>query len=146
MLLALRICGAAVGARFQQNTTLLRSVRRRRREASGSGSQTPFLDIGLDEDETGLTKVDVDHGRTVGANSGEEVLRLETVDHLLELLAVASKEDGTGSRAVANTDNIALHQLGAVGSRAKGLVVATGSGRLVPNRELVVSWETRVSR
>lgn len=146
MLSTLRICGAAVGARFQQNTTLLRSVRRRRREATGCGSQTPFLDIGLDKDETGLTKVDVDHSRTVGANSGKEVLRFETMNYLLEFLAVASKENSTCSRAVAHTDDVALHQLGTVGSGAKGLVVATGSGRLVPNRVLVVSWETRVSR
>jgi hypothetical protein len=46
--------------------------------------------------------------RSIGTYSGEEVLRAIVVSDVLEFLAVASEEYGTGSGPIANTDHIAL--------------------------------------
>jgi hypothetical protein len=135
----LGISRTVLGTGFQQNATLLRSVRGWRSQTSSDGGQTPFLDIGLDEDEAGLSEVDVNSSRAVCANGGEEVLCLETVDYLFELLTIACKEDSTSSRPVTHTNNIALYQWGPIRSGAKWLVIAASTGRLVSNRVLVVT-------
>lgn len=114
---------AVLGAGLEKNTALLGAVRGWRCEATGDGGETPFLDVGLDEDESGLAQVDVNSGRTVGADSREEVLRLEPMHDFLELLAVASEEYGAGSGSISNADDIALDETGTVGGMTKGLVI-----------------------
>lgn len=101
-------CVAVLCAGLEENTALLGTVRGWRREAAGDGGESPFLDVGLDEDEARLAEIDMNRGWAVGANSREEVLRLETVNDFLELLAVASKEDSSGPGSVPNTYDVAL--------------------------------------
>ena len=60
----------------------------------------------------------------VGADGGEEVLRLEAVGDVVEFLAVAGEEEGACAGAVADADDVALDVGRAVGSRCEGLVVA----------------------
>jgi hypothetical protein len=136
---ALGISRTVLGTSFQQNATLLRSVRGWGSQTSSNGGETPFLDVGLDKDESSLSEVDVDSSRAVCADGGEEVLRLETVDYLFELLTIACEEDSTSPRSVTHADNIALYQWGPVRSGAKWLVIAASTGRLVSNRVLVVA-------
>lgn len=114
---------AVLGAGLEKNTALLGAVRGWRREATGDRGEAPFLDVGLDEDESRLAQIDVNSGRPVGADGREEVLRLEAMHDFLELLAVASKEYGTGAGSISNADNVALDKTGAVGCMTKGLVV-----------------------
>lgn len=105
---ALRIGIAILGPGFQQNTTLLGAIWGRRSQTASDGSQSPFLNIGLNENEAGLAKVDMDDCGTVGADGWEEVLRLEAVDYLVEFLAVAGEEDGTGAGTISDANNVAL--------------------------------------
>jgi hypothetical protein len=128
-----------LGTSFQQNATLFGAIRWRRSQATSHGSQTPFLDVCLDEDEAGLTKIDVDDSGTVGTDGWEEIWRLKTVDNLVEFLAVASEKDGAGPWAVSNTDDVALDEMWSIWSRAEWLVVAAGTGRLVRGRVLVIA-------
>ena len=57
--------------------------------------------------------------------------------HILQLLAVSGEEDRATSRAVADANNIALNNLGAVRSSVEGLVVAASSVREICDRVLV---------
>jgi hypothetical protein len=66
-------------------------------------------------------------------------LRLEAVHDFLELLAVASKEDGTGSGSVSHAYDIALDEAGTVGDLAKGLVVVAGAVGVVGNRIFMIA-------
>ena len=124
---------------FQKNTPLLAPIRRWRRKTACHGGQTPFLDIGLYEDEATLAEVDVDRTWTIGSDGGEEILRLETMDNVVELFAVACEEDGASSGSVADAHNVALDVFGPIEGRDKGLVIATvaargvGYGRFVPS-------------
>lgn len=63
---------------------------------------------------------------------------------ILKLLAVASEENGTGPRPVANADNIALQEGWTVRSRNKWLVVSAVAGRLVGNRGFMEAWAKSV--
>lgn len=65
--------GLATLASFQEDATLLASVGGRGREGAGRGCETPFLNIGLDENEAELAEVDVDGGGPVSADGWEEV-------------------------------------------------------------------------
>lgn len=67
---------AILGTGFQKDAALLRAIRGRGSQAASDRSQTPFLDICLNKDETRLTKVDVNCRGPVGPDSREEVLRL----------------------------------------------------------------------
>lgn len=128
-------------AALQQNATLLGAVRWRRRKASSDGRKAPFLDVGFDEDEAGLTKVDVNSGGPVGADGREEVLRLEAMDDFFEPLAVAGEENGARARTIADADNIALDELRTVGCAAKGLVVVAGAIGMICGRVLVIAGQ-----
>lgn len=100
-------------------------------------SQAPFLDIGFNENEASLAKVDVDSCGSVGANSGEEILVLHPMDRVIEFLAVASEEDATGSRAVSASNNIALDELRRVWCMVERLVEALHAIREVSHRMFV---------
>ncbi len=133
-----RAAGKAVfPARLEEDASLLRSVWRRRRQRSRHRGQAPLLDVGLDEHKAGLAEVDVHDGGAVGADGGEEVVRLQAVDHVLELLAVACEEDGACPGAVANADDVALDVLRAVGGRGERLVEPAEACRQVGDRVLV---------
>lgn len=126
-----------LGSALEQDATLLRTVRRRWRKAASYWRESPLLDVGLDEVEACLAEVDVDSGRTVGADSREEVLRLETVDNLLELLAIAGEEDSARSRSVSDAYNVTLNEGRAIGCCVEGLVVPPRAVGLVRNRVFV---------
>lgn len=70
----------------------------------------------------------MDRAWTVGADCREEVGRLQTMDHVFELLPIAGEEYRAGSWTVPDANDIALHVLWAVGRGDKWLVVATMSG------------------
>ena len=137
---------ALLGATLQQDATLLRSIRWRRRKAASHRCQAPFLDVGLNEVETSLSKIDVNRSRAVGANSREEVLSLETVNDLFQLLAITSEEDSTGSGTVSNTNNIALDIGRSVGCRVERLVIPPCACGLVGNGVLVEACSRLVSQ
>jgi hypothetical protein len=73
----------------------------------------------------------------VGADGGEEVLRLEAVGDVVEFLAVAGEEKGAGAGAVADADDVALDIGRAVGGGCEWLVVATLAGGGVGYRVFV---------
>jgi len=62
------------------------------------------------------------------------------VGNILQLLAVAGKENGARSRPVANTDNIALQEGWAIRSRDERLVMSAVTSRLISNRGLMETW------
>ncbi len=76
------------------------------------GARPHFLTLASMKTKPGLAEVDVDDAGPVGADRGEEVLRLEAVDDVVELLAVAREEDGARAGSVAYADNVALDDLG----------------------------------
>jgi hypothetical protein len=69
--------------RSKQNGIRLDAVGWWGSERARHGRKTPLLHIGLDKDETGLSKIDVNDARPVGSDCWEEVLRLQTVDDIL---------------------------------------------------------------
>ena len=80
--------------------------------------------------------------RPLGAHSGEEVLCLETVRHIIELLAVASEEDCSSARPVTNADDVSLDVCGTVCGRGERLVVATIAVGAVCDGGLVLACVT----
>jgi hypothetical protein len=107
---------------------LLATVRRWWRKTAGHRRKTPFLDIGLDENEAALAEVDVHGAGPLRADGGEEVLRFEAVGHVIKLFAVACEEYGAGTGTVADTDDVALDIFRTVGGGGEGLVVAAVAG------------------
>lgn len=118
----------AVPSRFEEDAALLTTVRRWWRQTAGHRRQTPFLDVGLDEDEAALAEVDVHGAGPLRADGGEKVLRFEAVGHVVELFAVACEEDGAGAGTVADTDDVALDVFRTVGGGREGLIVAAVAG------------------
>jgi hypothetical protein len=59
------------------------------------------------------------------------------MDDILESFSVASKEDGAGSRSVADTNNVALKKWRPVRRRGEWLVVSAVAGGFVGNRSFV---------
>ena len=62
------------------------------------------------------------------------------MNHILQLLAVPSKENGARAGAVANADNVALYNVRTVWSRCKGLVEAASAVGKVGNRVFMEAW------
>lgn len=127
----------AFSSPFQENTTLLTSVRWRRRQRARHGRQSPFLHVCLDEDEPHLPKVHVHLARAISSDRREEVLGFQAVCDVLELLAVASEENRSRSRSVANTNDITLDVRRAVRVCGERLVEPTRAGGCVRNGSLV---------
>lgn len=118
-------------ASFQQDTPPFTPISWRGRQRAYARRQPPFLYVRLDEDETGLTEVDVYARRTARTDTGKEVEPLETGERVLVLSAVPGKEDDAGTRAVAYAEDVAFCQRRAVGGGGEGVVV-----RLEPVREV----------
>ena len=132
----------AFTTRVQKYRSLFAAVWRRRCQAASLGCKTPFLHVGFNKDETHLSKVHVHLTRPLGAHGGKEVLCLETVRHIIELFAIASEEDCSSARPVANADDVSLDVCGTVCGRGEGLVVATITVRAVCDRRLVIACMT----
>jgi hypothetical protein len=115
----------ALASRVQKNRSLLTAIWRRGSQAASLRGKAPFLHIGLDEDESHLSKVDMNLARSLSADRGEEVLRFETVCDIVQFLAVTGEEDGTSARPVPDSYNITLDICGTVSGRCEGLVVAS---------------------
>ncbi len=128
----------AFSAGFQEDAALFAAVWRWGREAAHHGRQTPFLDVRFDEDEAHLPEVDVHRARTVGADGGEEVLRLQPVCDVVQLFTVAGEEDGPHAWPISDPYDIPLHVLRSVIGGGERLIEASvavgriGYGGLVP--------------
>ena len=80
------------------------------------------------------------HGSgAVGSNGGDEVLGFEAMRYIIQLLTVASEEDGARAGTVADANDIALDNLGSVGGGIKGLVIPANTAREVSDGRLVVA-------
>lgn len=125
---------------LEENAALLASVRWRRRQRTSHWRQSPFLYIGFNENKAHLSKIHVHLARTIGADGRKEVLRLEAMRDILELFAVARKENGASSRAIPYSNDVALNIGWSIGCTSKGLVKSPGAMRSVCNRSLVIAW------
>ena len=121
----------AFPASFKQNAPLFAAVWWRWSKRACLRCKTPLLHVGLDENESHLTEVDVYIGRSIGANSREVVLALETVCDVLEPLAVACEENSSSSWAIAYTNHIALHEWWCVICSVERLVISPLASRSV---------------
>jgi hypothetical protein len=119
---------------------LFAAIRRRRRKTTSHGGKTPFLDIGFDEDESRLSKINVYCAGAIGTDCWEEVLRFQAVGYIFELLAIAREENSTCAWAVSYTDNITLNVCRCVVRGSKWLVVSSMATGCVCNRILVPTY------
>lgn len=101
------------------------------------GCETPFLHISFDENESSLAEVDVDSRGSVGADSGEEILVLQSMAYIIQLLAVPSEENATCSGTVPAAYDIALDNLWPVRCMVERLVETPEAIREVGSRVLV---------
>ena len=65
----------------------------------------------------------MDSTGTIGADCREEVLRLVSVHHILQFLAVAGEEDGSRAGSVAHADDVTLAELRSIRRWREGLVM-----------------------
>lgn len=90
---ALRAGVAIFPASLEQDTAGLGSVWWWGCKRARHGCQSPFLHVGLDKNKTGLAKIHMNCSRAIGADGREKVGILDAVDDVVELFAVASKEN-----------------------------------------------------
>lgn len=109
---------------FEKDAALFTAVRRRWCKAACHGSQTPLLDVCFNKDKSHLAKVYVYVARTCGSDGREEVLGLEAMRHVLQLLAVACKENSASTRSVTYSDNVTLLVYRSIVGAGEGLVVS----------------------
>jgi hypothetical protein len=69
----------------------------------------------------------MDDARPVCAHCGEEVLRLQAMNDIIQLLAVSGEEYRPRPWSVSNANNVALHDIRAICCRRERLVVPAGS-------------------
>lgn len=110
--------------RLKQDAALLTAVRWRRSQAACHRSETPLLHVPFDEHKSHLAEIHMDRTGPIRPDGRKVVLRLLTVNHLLQLLPVASEEDGSRTGPVTHADDIPLEQLRAIRSWCEGLVIA----------------------
>lgn len=101
------LCGA-FSAGLEQDTALLTAVRWRRSQAACHRCEAPLFHVPFDEHKSHLTKVHMDRAGPIRPDGREVVLRFLTVNHLLQLLPVASEEDGSRTGSVSHADYITL--------------------------------------
>jgi hypothetical protein len=118
---------------FEQDTALLASVWRRWRKTPRHGRKAPLFHVCFYENESHLSKIDVDCARSVGTDCWKEVLRFKAMGDVIELFAIAGEKYRAASRPVSNTDYITLYKLRAVGCWGEGLVETTVARRDVGN-------------
>jgi hypothetical protein len=134
---ALRNRSSAFPAGLEQDAALLATIGWGRGQAPCHGGQPPFLHIGFNEYEAHLAKIDMNGAGTIGPNCWKQILGAVVVGDILQLLAIASKEDCPRARSVADADDIALEERGAIRCRCEWLVVSAVAGGLVGNRRFV---------
>lgn len=66
----------------------------------------------------------MDDAGAICTDRGKEVGCLQAVGDVFQLLSVASKEDGSGSRSISNANNIALDEWWAIRCRVERLIKA----------------------
>lgn len=137
--LGLRPSVAILPASLQQDAASLGTVRGWGSKRPSHWGQAPFFHISFDENKSSLAEVDVDGCGSVGADSGEEILVLHSVAHIVQLLAVPSEEDATCSGTVTAADDIALNDLRSVRRVVERLVKTPKTVREVGCRVLVES-------
>lgn len=135
--LGLRPGVTVLPASLQQDAAGFGTIRRRRSQRPSHGGKAPFLHISFDENKSSLAEVDVDGCGSVGADSGEKVLVLHSVAHVVQLLAVPSEEDATCSGTVPAADDIALNDLRPIGCMVEWLIQAPEAVGEVGSRVLV---------
>lgn len=118
----------ALSACLKQYTALLAAIGGWRRKASGHWSEAPFLDVGLDKDESALAEIDVYGTRSISTNCREEVLRFQTMCNIVQLFPISSEKHSASTRSVADTYYITLNIFRTVITRSKRLVVAAVTG------------------
>jgi hypothetical protein len=108
---------------IKQDASTLAAIGWGRGKSSHTGCQTPLLNIGFNEYETCLTKVDMNAARTVRAYCGKQVPATQTNKSVLGLATVAGIKYSSSSWAVTNTEDIALLERRAEGCCGEGVVV-----------------------
>lgn len=131
----------AIATRVQKYRSLFAAIRWWRRKAASLWCETPFLDVGLDENEAHLTEIDMYLARSVCSNRGKEVLCFETVCDIIELLAVASEEERSSPWSVADANDISLYVSWTVCGGCEWLVVSSIAIRAVGDGRLVVAYD-----
>lgn len=126
-------------ARFQEYTPLLTPIRWRGSQAASHGSQSPLLYIRLDEDKSHLPEIDVNGARAVCTNRGKEILRLQTVYHIIKFFPVTCEKYCSRSGTVPNSDYITLCILWTIAGGGKRLIISSLTGRLVCDRRFMES-------
>jgi hypothetical protein len=129
----------SLAASFQQNAPLFTAIGRRWCEGTSLGCETPLLHVCFYENEPHLAEVDMNIGRAICANRGEEVLAFEAVCDVLESFAVASEENSTGPWAIAYAYYVALDESRRIACRVERLVESSLSSRSVCDRIFVKS-------
>lgn len=130
-------------ASLEEDAALLATVGGWGSETACRRSQAPLLDICLDEDEAGLPKVHMHRARSVGSDGWEQVLRLETVGHVFQLLAVPREEYRARAGTVADADHIALCEGRPVRRPIERLVVSPLSRGRIRHGILVPAYASR---
>ena len=123
----------------EENAATLAAVRRGRGKSTNTRGKTPFLDIRLDENKAGLSKVDMDATGPVCADRREEVPPGEPNEGILCLSAIPGKENGSGTGTVSNAENVALLEQGPKLGRGKRVVVALFAARMIGDRVSIVA-------
>lgn len=137
------ICGLpdAFPPRLKKNAALLAAIWRWWSKTPSHRSQSPFLDIGFDEDKPHLTKVDVHGARAIGADRWEEILTLEIVRDFIQFLPVSGEEDASRARPVAYSNHVALHIGRSVKCRCEWLVISAMSRRNICDRSFMIAFQ-----
>lgn len=81
----------------------------------------------------------MDNARAVGTDRREEIRPFETMDNILELLAVSGEEDSAGTRSVSDANNIALNERRGIVRPVEWLVISAMTGGCVCNRVFMES-------
>lgn len=137
-------CIPSFSSSFEQDTALLAPVWRRWRETSRHGCEAPFFHVGFYENESHLSKIDMDGAWSIGADRWKEILCFKSMGDVFKFLAVTCEKDRSTSRSVSNTDNVTLYVLRTVASWRKRLIETTVTGRNVGNGRFVVPWESSI--
>lgn len=135
--LGLRPSVTILPASLQQDAAGFGAIRGRRSQRPSHWGKAPFLHVSFDENKSSLAKVDMDGCGSVGADSGEEILVLHSVAHIVQLLAVPSEENATCSGTVPAADDIALNDRRPIRRVVEWLVETPETVRKVGCRVLV---------
>lgn len=121
--LLLVVVSRRLGSGGEEDGSHLVAISGRRSKGSSHGSQAPFLDVGLDEDEAGLAEVDVHRGRPGGPDGRKQVESVQPHIRILQFLSVPREEHRARPRPIADPQHITFLQRRAVRGRGEWVVV-----------------------